>query len=175
MNYHLYRNGRDEGVFPLTVLVCRLKAGELSTQDMVWCEGMTDWQPIGNFVPPPIPTPSPTLRRLKRRLPHAVSSGPVLESIIAVVILTIIAWAAYVGMTVYKQMRVVTRGLNSQVSADTGESAVVIASKPAVWNTNGSVEADWTRKHEHFGFDSTWKDTKNAETATLRVTPRQLL
>src|SRR5438876_952704 len=66
MEYHLYRNGVTEGIFPLEELRRRRMAGEIAGTDLVWRQGMADWQPLDTVLattaptaprttPPPIP------------------------------------------------------------------------------------------------------------------------
>jgi hypothetical protein len=46
MNYHLNRQGASLGVFTLEELRQRRQAGELDGSELVWREGMPQWQPL---------------------------------------------------------------------------------------------------------------------------------
>jgi hypothetical protein len=66
MNYHVNRDGQDLGIFHLEELRRRRAAGEFTGREMVWCEGMTDWQTMQlvllqnkSVTPPPIPPYNP--------------------------------------------------------------------------------------------------------------------
>ncbi len=49
MSYHLNRNGESLGVFPLDELRRKRGAGELTGNELVWCQGMANWEPL-DFV-----------------------------------------------------------------------------------------------------------------------------
>src|SRR5437879_3154916 len=71
MEYHLHYQGRNLGVFSLDELRRRRGAGELSGNELVWRQGMTNWQPLDSLlqsseirrpIPPPLPVPRPARR-----------------------------------------------------------------------------------------------------------------
>ena len=68
MNYHLHHQGQNLDIFPLAELQARRDRGELTGAELVWCEGMVQWQPLNSVLPaaaprivPPVlqPTPPP--------------------------------------------------------------------------------------------------------------------
>lgn len=70
MNYHVGRAGQQLGVYPEETIRAMLQRGELRADDLGWCEGQTDWKPLGQLfgaaTPPPIasgsfaPPPTPS-------------------------------------------------------------------------------------------------------------------
>lgn len=65
MNYHVGRAGQQLGVHPEETIRTKLASGEFRPDDLGWCEGMTNWQPLGELFagdaatpPPAIPAPS---------------------------------------------------------------------------------------------------------------------
>lgn len=57
----LLRNGQQSGPFPFSSLCQMLDAGTVSRDDLVWCDGMPDWVPLGSLLPslPPDDSPDP--------------------------------------------------------------------------------------------------------------------
>lgn len=51
MNYHVGRAGQQLGVYPEETIRAMLQRGELRADDLGWCEGQTDWQPLGQLFP----------------------------------------------------------------------------------------------------------------------------
>ena len=76
MDYHLHRQGKNLGVVSLEELQRRRDAGELSGDDLVWCEGMAHWAALdsvlgprinaGPRAPQPPPLPAAALRKANR-------------------------------------------------------------------------------------------------------------
>jgi hypothetical protein len=52
MTYHLNRSGQDLGVCSLEQLKARRASGELNGSELVWTQGMKDWQPINSVLSP---------------------------------------------------------------------------------------------------------------------------
>jgi hypothetical protein len=50
MEYHLHRRGQNVGIFPLEELRRRRDVGELSGEDLVWREGMTEWTSLDSVL-----------------------------------------------------------------------------------------------------------------------------
>ena len=73
MNYHLHRHGQNPDVIPLEELARRRQSGELTGNEMVWCDGMSQWEPLdkvlglGTQAPPPMPAGPPPLPKRRRR------------------------------------------------------------------------------------------------------------
>jgi hypothetical protein len=64
MKIHISKNQQNIGQFELSEVNRMLQSGQISTNDLAWQEGMTDWIPIGRFPgvnpsPPPIPGTNP--------------------------------------------------------------------------------------------------------------------
>src|SRR4051812_23951915 len=65
MSYHLHHNGQELGVFPLEELRRRRQSGELTGAELLWKEGMPDWQTLDSVLaeagmaatPPALPPP----------------------------------------------------------------------------------------------------------------------
>lgn len=67
MNYHLHHRGQNLGIFPLEDLRRRRQQNELTGGELVWCQGMANWQPLDTVLgelaakpaarplPPPLP------------------------------------------------------------------------------------------------------------------------
>lgn len=49
MNYHIGRAGKQLGVYPEETVRTMLQQGELRADDLGWCEGQADWQPLGQL------------------------------------------------------------------------------------------------------------------------------
>ncbi|GEM_PF-2035201 len=57
----LLQDGQQSGPFPFDSLCRMLTAGSVSPDDLVWCDGMADWVPLGSLLPttPPDDSPDP--------------------------------------------------------------------------------------------------------------------
>jgi len=70
MEYHVAKNGAPLGTLSEEAIASALAAHALSPDDLCWCEGMPDWQPLGSVfatasapsadTPPPPPAPALT-------------------------------------------------------------------------------------------------------------------
>jgi cytolysin-activating lysine-acyltransferase len=49
--WYVLRNGEKYGPFTSDRMSAGVRDGELTSQDLVWCEGMPDWQPAGEVLP----------------------------------------------------------------------------------------------------------------------------
>ena len=100
MNYHLGRNGQQLGQFSEEVLQQGLKSGEFLPSDLVWTDGMSDWLPLSQVLPPPVeeketssaveaeatilpPVPPPVQKSpsVSVNLPYYPTSAPVHEAV----------------------------------------------------------------------------------------------
>lgn len=65
MQWHYAKNGVQLGPVEEAELRAKLDSGELSASDLVWSEGMAEWQPAGKvrelFPIPPLPTAIPKI------------------------------------------------------------------------------------------------------------------
>jgi hypothetical protein len=140
MNYHLNQQGQTVGVFPLEELCRRRSAGQLTGSELVWCEGMTEWQPldvvlqreIPGAVAVPPPLPKPKSKRVVAVTVVAISVAVVT----AFIVCGILACKA-----VRRVQRVVIREAASSGWLGTGRTALEEASKPVQWTTNTSTNA----------------------------------
>jgi hypothetical protein len=57
MSYLLYKNDEQTGPFSVAEIQAKIVRGEVSSDDLIWKEGMAEWQLIRNVVPPPVPKP----------------------------------------------------------------------------------------------------------------------
>lgn len=62
MQYHVAKNGEKLGPFSREEVYRRLTTGELNGNDLGWHEGLPEWQPLSQLLPPPQAAPPvPTL------------------------------------------------------------------------------------------------------------------
>jgi cytolysin-activating lysine-acyltransferase len=50
--WYVLRDGEKYGPFTSDRMSAGVRDGELKREDLVWCEGMPDWQPAGSVLPP---------------------------------------------------------------------------------------------------------------------------
>ncbi|MDR0353651.1 MAG: CD225/dispanin family protein [Opitutaceae bacterium] len=60
MTYHVARNNQQLGTFSKEEVAARYASGEILPTDLVWTEGMANWQPAAQVFGPPAPPPPPT-------------------------------------------------------------------------------------------------------------------
>jgi len=73
MNWYYAKNGSQQGPLPIEDLKGRIARGEIAPTDLAWCEGMSDWTPVGEI--PQLKVEAP----VKAEMPvaPAVSEAPV--------------------------------------------------------------------------------------------------
>jgi len=146
MNYHLNQGGQEVGLFPLDELRRRRDAGQLTGEELVWTEGMEQWQPLNAVLqrqPPKfIPAPPALPGERKGISPAAIA---------ALIIGMFLAGATIVGVIAYRAFRAVRPALErlSDGGTTVRASAMDAARKPAVWTAKSK----------------TWKDVQNEERA----------
>lgn len=59
MQIHISQNGTKIGPFDREEVLRRLVSGELKGSDLGWQEGMADWGPLSQLIPPPVPASTP--------------------------------------------------------------------------------------------------------------------
>lgn len=59
MPIHISQNGTKIGPFDREEILRRLVSGELKGNDLGWQEGMADWVPLSQLIPPPAPASTP--------------------------------------------------------------------------------------------------------------------
>jgi hypothetical protein len=151
MNYHLSRDGQNLGVFPLEALQRWRATGELTGDEMVWAEGMKEWQPLDSVLRPGAGAPvTPANQNAK--------SDKTFIIVLVVALGFILFVAVMVGLAVYmiflpalKQSQ--TTGQSQ--TAETGKpfvqmSAMDAASKPVVCDSNTLTTADVVKTAREF-------------------------
>ena len=140
MEYHLHYQGRNLGVFSLDELRRRRGAGELSGNELVWRQGMTNWQPLDSLLqsgetirpaPPPLPVSGSPRRSNQAALWITVS-----------VIGLIAIYAAFIGIygrKFFQQIRVAQQNAGRRISSSEG---VDVAGRSIPSSTNTTTEAD---------------------------------
>ena len=135
MNYHLHHNGQNLGIFPLAELQARRDRGELTGAELVWCEGMVQWQPLNSVLPATAPRIVPPV--LQPAPPPPKKSLPAVVAIVVVGLIVLgIAFAGHQAKTSWQQ---VSRTIRS--SAMTNPDGMAAASQPVVPSSNAVTEA----------------------------------
>lgn len=49
MNWYYAKNGTQQGPLPIEDIKGRIAMGEIAPTDLAWCEGMSDWTPVGEI------------------------------------------------------------------------------------------------------------------------------
>jgi hypothetical protein len=145
MNYQLHREGRNVEVLSLAELRRRREAGELDGQELVWREGMTNWQWLdtvlerdaGNLprtTPPPIPN----------------SAGGNRSRIIAVVVSIVVVlgiaeviWLSTGAVKIYRSFR-------ASAALGDSEDAVAVARQPIAAGTNTRTQLEANQRGRDF-------------------------
>jgi hypothetical protein len=147
MNYHLHRDGQNLGIFPLEDLRRWRQSGRLNGEELVWCAGMSGWQPLDSVLQRTAPgqaraTPPP--------LPGSKSRAPVALIVVAIVgsILFLLATAA-VGVFAARNV-IRSQSASRPARQWPPESAVDLASKPVGGNTNALTWADARKQNREF-------------------------
>jgi len=65
--YLVNSNGKQQGPYTVEALKPMLESGQLAWEDLAWCEGMSNWQPLRGIIVPAglstTPPPLPSARR----------------------------------------------------------------------------------------------------------------
>jgi hypothetical protein len=152
MDYHLHQNGKNVGVFPLEELRGRVVAGELTGAELVWGEGMANWEPLSAVLhrsglmgaaaqPPPIP-PGALRPQSKKRLAWTV----------AAIVLAAVAGAGllgFMGIRFVRQVRQAVKAAQSAQGVNRTDGADV-AGRPLPVTTNTRTEADVRKRSREF-------------------------
>ena len=89
--WYVARDGERFGPFTSDRMSAGVREGELRREDLVWRDGMPDWQPAsevpGLWRPPPLPGPNPAvtrgitanLRAVRRRRPRQKATRPPMD------------------------------------------------------------------------------------------------
>jgi hypothetical protein len=149
MNYHLHRDGQDLGIFPLEDMRRWRQTGRLNGEELVWCAGMSDWQPLDEVLRQNVPFPAPAMPPLSPM--PASKSGTHVALIVAVIagcVLFLLAIVA-VGVFAVKFVILPQTALRQASERDSG-SAVALAGKPVAVSTNALTAADVQKKNRAF-------------------------
>lgn len=151
MNYHLNQGGQDVGVFPLDELRRRRDAGELTGSELVWCEGMAQWQPLNTVLPAArpkfiAPPPIPPGQKQKRDL------NPVVSLVLVVAVVSALVGATLFGVMFYRAFRLISvAGQRGHADGSTVQlSAMQAASRPVVCETNTRTWKDVQKEEREF-------------------------
>jgi hypothetical protein len=147
MNYHLNRDGHNLGVFSLEELHRRRVAGELTGREIVWCEGMVQWQTLDLVLQQKLPG-APRPARAYASKPR--ENTPVLWVVVGVMLLLFVCGLAFLGIAGVKYARRIQQGLTSINRTGRGESAMDLASRPVLWNSNAVTAAEVQVKSREF-------------------------
>ncbi len=155
VEFHLNREGRNQGIFPLEDLRRRRASGELMGTEYVWREGMTNWQfldemlaqnpPAGGVAPPP-PLPLPAARA-QRPVNRGTNWGVV--AAVSLFFCLVVA-GVIVGLTHRSAFLPVFNPTISRGSSQNSETAMEAASKPVTWTKNTLTATDMQKLHREF-------------------------
>ena len=92
MNWFYAKNGSQQGPLSTDEIKSRIDMGEIGPSDLAWCEGMSDWMPVGQIpqlkieapparedAPPPVfgaPTPAATSSPYQSPVSPAAAPAP---------------------------------------------------------------------------------------------------
>ena len=148
MNYHLSQGGEDVGVFPIEELRRRREAGELTGNELVWREGMAQWQTLNSVLqqaPPKFIAPPP--------LPPGVEKpkyNPAVIAVVAIVVGIVVVGGVTLSTIAYHAYKSVRPAIRQLESVSSQSSAIEAASRPAVWTTNALTHADVQKAGREF-------------------------
>ena len=147
MNYHLHRDGQNLGIFPLEDLRNWRQTGRLNGEELVWCAGMSDWQPLDQILRQSVPAPAP-ISPSQSPLPGSQSGihWGLVVAVIAGIVLFLLLTAA-MGLFAVRYM------IHSHPSSGRfvqPESAEVLAGKPVTAGTNSVTAAEVQKKEREF-------------------------
>lgn len=148
MNYHLNRDGQNIGIFPLAELQQRRVAGELTGSELVWTQGMKQWQPLDSVlrsVAPAAVTPVlPAGQKMK--------SNKVVMVVALVLVGLFLAGALVVGLVGYRIVRTALNGVadGNNDNPLVQSSAMAAASQPVLCDSNTMTAADVTKMAQEF-------------------------
>ena len=145
MKYHLNRDGQNLGLFSLEELQQRYAAGEFNGTELVWTQGMANWEPLGSVLSPSLNpafaqgTPM-TKRQNFKFFPVYFWAG------LAIVLLFVFVWALGNGIIepFFKSLSVRPDSATAQVSA------MDAACEPVVVSSNSLTEEDVEKINREF-------------------------
>lgn len=173
MNYHLNRDGQDLGAFPLAELQRRRVSGELTGKELVWAEGMQNWQSLDSVLqpgPPGLIAPVTTLEQKAK-------SRKTLIMVVSAVVGLLFIGAVVVGVVGYKVIHVLAPALKDLAAENSPlahASAMAAASQSVVCDANTLTAADAVKADREFrmrqyveGYKA--RGERNAQSDTLAL------
>ena len=140
-NYHVHLRGQSLGVLPLDELRRRRESGEFTGEELVWCEGMADWQPIETV-----------LRQPPDKVPPTSGPGPKADRkvllAIGAIALVLVAGLAVWGVLNAKRMPAIED--QSETTPPPNPDAMAAASRPVLQNTNALTAKDMLKRAKEF-------------------------
>jgi len=164
MNYHLQDGGRDLGNFSLEELRQRRLAGALTGGELVWCPGMTDWQPLDRVLGLGAVQGSKSNN-------NAVLVGLAVSAFLGFILITA-TLGFFASKLILHQSRIGDQAGNDY----SGASAVDLADKPVTWNTNSLTSAGTQKQTRDFlvrqfvdGYDTSGSRNPACDTQSIQL------
>lgn len=105
-SYYIARDGQQIGPFEEAEILRRIEEGVLSSNDLCWREGMTDWRPIATVLNLATPKPSPPPMPATPIHPVAQIAPLFLHIPLArLIVMSILSFSLYEAYWVYKNWR----------------------------------------------------------------------
>lgn len=128
------------GVFSLEELHRRRVAGEFSGSDVVWCEGMVQWQSLDLVLQQKLPGAFRPIRRAAQKS----KISPVLLAVVVVMLLFFACGLVFLAVAFAKYAHRIQRTIATASQAagpERNATAMALASRPIPWNTNTLTQA----------------------------------
>jgi GYF domain 2 len=143
MNYHVHFQGRDIGILSLDELRERRLDGRLTGEELVWREGMSQWQRLDNMLGHPVVRPR-------------TSPWRVVITVIAVVV--VVGYLGFFGYTFHNvvhnfpaaRRQFLPPSSLPALARQTDETGVEAASRPIAQTTNTMSAADVRKRQKDF-------------------------
>lgn len=141
MQYHVHHLGQDLGRFTAGDLQAKRASGQFTGVELIWCEGMADWQPLDVIFPPP---PARVVNKRSKKSIWLAVAGVAVATLLG---LMIVAVAALVYTFKQRATRAVTSsagparpGFAGQDDLDEKNAeGVDLASQPVPLSTNSAT------------------------------------
>jgi len=152
MDYHLHQNGKDVGIYPLEELRRRVMAGELAGTELVWAQGMANWEPLKTVLErsgamAPMPGAPPALRGASSPRSNRWVMGVVVAAVVGALLIL-----AALTITAVKFVR--RAGWSTRVDQAAtellGGDGVGVAGKAVKVSTNTLTETEVRKRGREF-------------------------
>jgi GYF domain 2 len=132
MDYHVLRDGKSLGVFPLQELFARKLTGEFLGSDLVWRAGMENWQTLDSVLQSTnVSSAPPALPGAIR--PQQAQPRRSIAWIVALVIAVFVIGSAalvFVSVTTFKRLRLARQqGASSQKGVESASAPILVSPK----------------------------------------------